>query len=229
MLNFLAIIPARGASKGIPRKNIKKMAGHPLISYTINEAKKAKYLTKIVVSTEDEKIAKISKKYRVDVIHRPKKLANDKTPSELVCQHVIRHLKNKEGFETDVAVILQPTSPLRKAEDINSAIRKFLRSDCSSVVSITKVQHSPYWMYKIDKSKMKKILTDKKITRRQDSPAIYQLNGAIYVTKKETIMEKNSLIGENMAGYIMPYERSIDIDSQTDFDLAELLINKKIN
>ena len=228
-MNFLAIIPARGGSKGIPRKNIKKMAGNPLIYYTINEAKKAKYLTRIVVSTEDKKIAKISKKYGVDIIHRPKKLANDKTPSELVCQHVIKYLKNKEDFETDVVVVLQPTSPLRKAKDINSAIKKFLKSDCSSVVSITKAQHSPYWMYKIGKSKMKKILTDKKITRRQDSPIIYQLNGAIYVTKKETIMKENTLIGKNMFGYIMPYERSIDIDSQIDFDVAELLINKRIN
>ena len=228
-MNFLAIIPARGGSKGISRKNIKKIAGNPLISYTINEAKKAKYLTRIVVSTEDKKIAKISKKYGVDVIPRPKKLASDRTPSELVCQQVIKYLKNNEDFETDVVVVLQPTSPLRKAEDINLAIKKFLKSDCSSVVSITEVQHSPYWMYKMDKSKMKKILTDKKITRRQDSPLIYQLNGAIYVTKKETIMEKNSLIGKNMFGYIMPYERSIDIDSQIDFDLAELLINKKIN
>jgi len=225
-MNILGIIPARGGSKRVPKKNIKKIVGKPLIFYTISEANKSKYFTRIVVSTENQEIAKISKKYGVSVIPRPKKLALDKTPSENVFLHVIKYLKKKENFKTDIFVVLQPTSPLRTVNDIDGAIEKFLKTDCDSLVSVTKVQHSPYWIYRLDKNKLKKQFRNK-IIQQQESPLLYQINGAIYITYEHTFIKKNKLIDKNTYGYIMPPERSVDIDSPFDLKITKLLMKEK--
>ena len=228
-LNILGIIPARGGSKGIPHKNITKLNGKPLIVHTIEAAKKSKLLNKIVVSTDDKKIATISKRHGIQVIHRPSKLAKDDTGGTPVFIHTIKEIM-QEDFEPDIIVILQPTSPLRNNQDIDNAIRLFLNNNCDSVVSICKVEHPPFWIFKKTNSdKLNRFIkTGKTIKRRQDSPPLYRLNGAVYVTTKQNLFKTKKIITSNIRGYVMPVERSADIDSYFDLKISELLLKHKL-
>jgi N-acylneuraminate cytidylyltransferase/CMP-N,N'-diacetyllegionaminic acid synthase len=226
---IIAIIPARGGSKGLPRKNIKPLAGRPLIYYTIYEALKSNYLDRIIVSTEDEEIAKISKDCGAELpFMRPKELAMDNTPTLPVLQHAIHYLEEKENYYPDIIVLLEPTSPLRNNKDIDSAIKKFIESRYNTVVTVCKVDYPPHWVYKLEGGKLKPFIKNgKKITRRQDAPDLYRLNGAIYVIKRDLIMIENKILCDNMDGVIMPLEKSIDIDSELDFFIAEKLMKEK--
>jgi len=229
--NVLAVIPARGGSKELPRKNIKLVNGKPLIYYTIREAKKSTYLSKIVVSTDDDEIGEISSDYGIQVVKRPKKLARDETTMEDVICHVIKYLERLEKFHADIVVILQPTSPLREVEDIDGAIKKFLKGRADSVISVVKVNHPLHWTYVLrDNSKLERFIKNEKfVYRRQDTQQMYQLNGAVYVTSAKNITLRRKILDGNIKAYIMLQERSIDIDSQLDFDFAEYLMNKKRN
>ena len=223
--NITGIIPARGSSKSILRKNIRLLCGKPLIYYTIREAKRSSYLNQFVVSTEDKEIAEIANGYGVEVIERPHELAQDDTPSLLVYQHTIRYLEGVRNFHPDIIVVLQPTCPLRRAEDIDQAIKKLLETDCDSVVSVCEVEHPLQWMYTLEGDRIKAVVEDaEKITRRQDAPIVYRLNGAVYVTRRDVIMEQNRVWGDDTRAYIMPLERSVDIDTEIDFKLAEVLL-----
>lgn len=224
--NILGLIPARGGSKGLPRKNIKPLLGKPLIAWTIEQALASKYLDKVIVSTEDEEIAKISKKYGAEVIERPEKLAKDETPTVDVIFHVLEILKMK-NYNSDILVLLQPTSPLRNAEDIDNAIKLFFDSDCESVVSICKVEYPPYWSFKIEEIYLKPLF-DKRYLRmtRQDLERTYIPNGAIYISTPQTLYKYKGFYCNYIIPYIMPIERSIDIDNEIDFMLAELLVKK---
>lgn len=226
--NIIAIIPARGGSKSLPRKNIKLLNDKPLIYYTINEAKKSKYLCRLIVSTEDNAIAETAKKYGAEVIERPVELAQDDTPSLPVYQHIIRYLKEAENFYPDIIVILQPTSPCRQVEDIDGAIEKFLEAGCDSVVGVCETEHPPHWMYTLEGDSLKPIIEGgEKVTRRQDTPRVYRLNGAVYVIHRDVIMEQNRVMGNDTRPFIMPLERSIDIDTELDVKLAELLMKER--
>lgn len=223
----IAIIPARGGSKTVPRKNIKLLNGKPLIYYTIREAKKSKYLSHIIVSTEDKEIAQIAQGYGAKVIPRPSELAKDDTPSLPVFQQVIKHLSETENFHPDIIVILQPTSPLRTVKDIDGAIEKFLQTNCDSVVSVCEVECIPFWMYTLEGDRLKPVIEGSdKISRRQDTPKVYRLNGAVYVTHRDIIMEQNRVMGEDTRAYIMPPERSVDIDTKLEFMFAELIMKE---
>ena len=226
-MTIIAIIPARGGSKKLPRKNIRLLNGRPLIYYTIKAAQKSKYLERIIVSTEDKEIAEIAKRLGAEVINRPRELARDETPTLPVLQHVIHHLEEKENCRPDVIVILQPTSPLRTPEDIDAAVKKFRETKCDSVVSVCEVEHPIEWMYTLDRDRMKPLMKDgARITRRQDAPMVYRLNGAVYVTRRETITQKNTVLAGDLRAYVMPPERSIDIDTEMDFKLAELILRE---
>ena len=223
---IIAIIPARGSSKRLPKKNIKLLAGKPLISYTIEEAKKSNFINRILVSTEDKKIEKISKKYGVEVIKRPKKLAINLATTEDVIKHVVSYLENFEKYYPDIIIILQPTSPLRNVKDIDSAIEKFLKTKCDSIVSLCEISHYRYWMFLIKRDKLIPFVKSKSKSNL-NKQKIFQLNGAIYIMNRDTIMNQDKIRGKITRGYIMPPERSIDIDSEVDFKLAEFLIRKK--
>lgn len=224
---ILAIIPARGGSKGIPRKNIRFLCGKRLIAYAIETALNSKLIDRVVVSTEDEEIAKITLAYGAEVIPRPLELAQDDTPSLPVYKHAINYLEQIENFHPDIIVILQPTSPLRTVKDIDRAIQKFLETECDSVVSVCEVEHSPHWIYTLEGDSLKPVIEGgEKITRRQDAPETCRLNGAIYVTYRDIIMEQNRVLGGDMRAYIMPVERSVDIDTGIDLKLAELLMKE---
>lgn len=224
----LAIIPARGGSKGLKRKNIKKLNNKPLITYTINEARKSKLIDHIVVSTEDKKIRKICEKERVSVIKRPMKLAMDSTPSKLVYQHSIKYLEKNEKIVPDIIIILLPTSPLRTVKDIDSAIKKFVKNPCDLILSVNETSHPPTWSFTITNEGILNPLFPKDLAkRRQDSAKFYQPNGAIYVTNYSHLMGSKKLISGKIKPYLMPEERSVDIDNLFQFHMAELLIKSK--
>lgn len=224
---ILAIIPARGGSKGVPRKNIKMLAGKPLIAWTIEEAKKSKYIDMCIVSTEDQKIKSVAEKWGGNVpFMRPIELAQDDTPG---IEPVLHAIKMLSGY--DFVVLLQATSPLRTVEDIDGAIAYCLDKSYESCVSVTEVEHSPYWMYQMDKQKhLQPILKieKEKSYQRQKLPKVYQLNGAVYVASVDCVQRERSFIGAETLGYVMPQERSYDIDTMMDFQVAEVLMQKRL-
>ena len=223
---ILAIIPARGGSKGIHRKNIRDLCGKPLIAWTIEEAKKSKYIDTCIVSTEDEEIKKIAENYGGTVpFLRPAELARDDTPGVEPVLHAIDQLP---GY--DYIVLLQPTSPLRIVEDIDGAVEFCLKQQSNSCVSVTEPDHSPYWMYTLEeKGAMTPILkiSPDKSYRRQLLPKVYMLNGAVYVAECNSIKKNRSFITVDTLGYIMPKERSLDIDTMLDFKLVEFFIKER--
>ncbi|OIJ22378.1 acylneuraminate cytidylyltransferase [Anaerobacillus alkalidiazotrophicus] len=222
-LSVLAIIPARGGSKGVPRKNIKNLAGKPLIGWTIDEAKKSKFIDKIVLSSDDQEIISIAEQLGCYVpFIRPKELSSDDTPGIEPVLHAIEKLP-----EYDVVVLLQPTSPLRLAADIDQCIIEYIGNDCNACVSVTEVDKTPYWMYKVNqKGSLEPLLENRSVLRRQDAPKFYSLNGAIYVSSKENIKAERTFLTDKTRAYIMPKERSFDIDTQEDFLLCEMILKK---
>jgi len=225
---IVAIIPARGGSKSLPRKNVRLLNRKPLIYYTIREALKSRFLDRIIVSTEDKEITELAKAYGAEVVTRPAELATDDTPTVPVFQHAIRYLEEVEHYHPEVIVNLQPTSPLRTAEDIDGVIEKFRQTDCDSVVSVCEAECPPQWMYTLEGDRLQPVIKgQEKIFRRQDAPEVYRLNGAVYVTHRDVIMKQNTVRGKDTRAYIMPRERSIDIDTEVDFQLADVLIREK--
>ena len=223
---IIAFIPARGGSKGIPRKNIKLLLNKPLITYSLEYAKKSKYINKVVVSTEDKEIAEISKEYGAETIKRPEELAKDDSPTIDAIFHTLTVLK-EQNYNPDIIALLQLTSPLRTAKDIDNAIELFLNEDCESVVSVCAVEHSPYWSFKIELKYLKPVFEEKYLKmRRQDLPKIYVPNGAIYIATPENLRKYNSFYCSRTFPYIMPPERSVDIDNEIDFMLAELVMRR---
>ena len=222
---ILSIIPARGGSKGIPKKNIKPLLGKPLIAWTIEAAKKSKYVDRIIVSTENEEIAEISKGYGAEVpFLRPEELAKDESPTIDAIFHALEVLK-EEKYNPDIVILLQPTSPLRNAKDIDSAIELFLNADCESVMSVCEVEHSPYWCFEIEGGYLKSLFGDEyRGLRRQDLEGVYMPNGAIYISIPQTLYKYKSFYCSHTIPYIMPIRRSVDIDNEVDFMLAESLI-----
>ncbi|MBI2047952.1 MAG: acylneuraminate cytidylyltransferase family protein [Parcubacteria group bacterium] len=226
---ILGVITARGGSKGIPRKNIKELCGKPLIAYTIEAAKGSKYLTRCIVSTDDNEIAEISKKYGADVpFMRTKELAEDKSTSMEVVQHALEELE-KIGEAYDYLMILQPTSPLRTDKDIDESIQLAIDTDADSVMSMKEVDDfSPKKMKKIKNGIIFPYFEEEgeQSSLRQNLEKAYKRNCAIYLTKTKCI-QKGDLFGKISRAYIMPEERSADINNLVDFGLAEFFINRK--
>tara|TARA_B100000029_G_scaffold514404_1_gene617080 strand:- start:1263 stop:1979 length:717 start_codon:yes stop_codon:yes gene_type:complete len=230
-LKILAIIPARGGSKSVPGKNIRELNGKPLIAYTIESAKKIKdKFHRIIVSTDDEKIAEISKTYGADVpFIRPSDLATDKTPTYPVLQHAVHFVENQDSINIDLIMLLQPTAPFRTTEDILNCLKLSQTSNTDSVISVVQVfSHHPILMKKIEKNRLTHFsIEEKEGTPRQlYKPPAYMRNGAIYLTKRDTLIEKNSIWGDSITPYIMPQERSHNIDDEIDFITSELVMRK---
>jgi CMP-N-acetylneuraminic acid synthetase len=224
---ILAVIPARGGSKGIPRKNLQMLLGKPLIAYSIHAALQARTIRKTVVSTDDESIAHLARQYGAEVpFVRPPHLSTDTATSVSVVQHAVRHLSNTKEYWADIIVCLQPTSPLRSAQDIDQAVTLCVRTGADSVVSLCRADHHPYWMKKVVGNRVYPLMEvdDEQYPRRQDLPPAYQLNGAVYVTRRHILLEQERLLGANTLAYIMPRERSVDIDTPIDLKLAELMM-----
>lgn len=233
---ILAIITARGGSKGIPRKNIKYLVDKPLISWTIEAAKKSNYIDKVLVSTEDDEIKNISLKYKAEVpFLRPMELAKDDSSSVDTVYYTIEKLNKSYDQNYDFVLLLQPTSPLRNSFHIDESIEKLLDNlnKYDSLVSVTKLKNPIYWNRKIDEfNTLKNILKyDKnKKYRRQSFEQIYRLNGAVYLIKIDSFLKNKSFETDKTLPYIMDRVSSIDIDDIEDFDLAEYYIKKdKLN
>jgi len=214
---IIAIIPARGGSKGIPKKNIIVLNGKPLIAYTIEAALKSKYISEVVVSSEDEEILKVSKKFGANIIKRPYKLAHDVSPCEPVILNVLKELKkNKKGF--DVIVLLQPTSPLRDAIDIDNAIELFFKKNATALISVYKPLHSPFKAFKLSNNGLLEGIVDSEtpFKCRQDIPICYYPNGAIFIIYTKLFLKYKKLFTDKTIPYVMPEEKSIDIDTHED-------------
>ena len=229
-MKVLAVIPARGGSKGIPRKNIHLLAGKPLITYTIEAALQSQHRLRVIVSTDDKEIAEVARTAGAEVpFLRPAELARDDTPTFPVVQHALHWLGQHDGYQPGLVVLLQPTSPLRRAEHINQALELLLSSGADSVVSLCEAEYSPYWMKKVDaEGRVNPFISmEEEYTRRQALPKVYRLNGAIFVTRSRVIIQGKRLLGDDTRAYIMDQGDSIDIDTELDFKLAELLIKER--
>ena len=230
IIKVLSIIPARGGSKGVPRKNIKGLSGKPLIAWTIEEALKSCRLEKVIVSTDDKEIKETSLEWGAEVpFVRSEELATDSARAIPVLQNAVSFMQGK-GFQYDAIMMLQPTSPLRLARDIDGCIG-MLADDtaCSSVISVTEVgEFHPARMKYIEDS----ILVDPPFCEayenqpRQELKPMYIRNGAVYLVRTNVLMESSSLKGSRSRAYIMPRKRSVNIDSKYDFELAEWLMSK---
>lgn len=220
----LAVIPARGGSKGVLRKNIRNLAGKPLIAWTIEAANESKYIDRLIVSSEDSEILEIAKYLGCETpFVRPRHLAEDDTPG---IDPVLHALNKLTGY--DIVVLLQPTSPLRRTEDIDGCIEKLIETSAPACVSVTEPEKSPYWMYTIkENDRMTPVIPQKEIIpRRQELPIVYALNGAVYVAKTDWINQTKSFITEETIAFRMPKNGSFDIDTEEDFFICDYLLRK---
>jgi CMP-N,N'-diacetyllegionaminic acid synthase len=220
---FLAIIPARGGSKRLPRKNILNLNGKPLIAYSIEAGLQSKYIDKAIVTSDDEEILSISKEFGADTIKRPDALASDTATSFDAIKHTIENID-----KYDYIVLLQPTSPLRNAMQIDEAIELLETKEANAVVSVCEMDHSPLWSNTLPQDgSMQGFLRDEVLNKRsQDLEKYYRLNGAIYICKTDKLLEEESFfLKENIYSFVMDRESSVDIDEAIDFKIAEVLIN----
>ena len=230
----LAVIPARGGSKEVPRKNIRNLWGKPLIAYTIKTALMAENLLyRIIVSTDDEEIASISKNYGAEVpFIRPKELSTDEASMVPVLQHAVDFIEKEDNTIIDWILLLQPTDPLREVTDIENSIKLALEDDCDSVISVERVfAHHPILMKKIEKNRLFPYTIEETegTPRQKYSPPAYMRNGSIYLTKRRTLMKMNSIWGAIIKPLIMTEGSRISIDSMNDLLLAEILMKEKQN
>ena len=224
----LGIIPARGGSKGVPRKNIRRVAGKPLITHTIDAAKASKRLTRFVVSTDDKEIASVARSCDCEVLHRPAELAADDTPMLPVVCHALEAVEADEGKRFDYAVILQPTVPLRTADDIDRALELLVETGADSVISVYQVfDHHPVRMYRLVDGRLVSYAPEPPGRLRQDLSPVYHRNGAIYAFRRELIEKAGTFIGPDTRPLIMPRERSINIDDELDLLLADLVLSRQ--
>ena len=220
---ILAIIPARGGSKGVLRKNIREVAGKPLIAWSIETAKQSKYIDRLILSSDDEEIIEIAKVWGCEVpFVRPVELAGDDVPGIEPVVHALNVLPKKY----DYVVLIQPTSPLRTAQDIDGCIERCVYKLANACVSVTETEKSPYWTYVLDVEGCMQPLIDtgKLISQRQDLPNVYVLNGAVYVANSKWLLKTKTFITAETLAYPMDKLNSIDIDDELDLKLAEVLL-----
>jgi len=225
MKTFLAIIPARGGSKRLPNKNILNLNGKPLIAYSIEAALQSKYINNVVVSSDSDSILNIAKSFKAQTIKRPDYLATDTAKSFDAIKHTIENMP-----QYDYIVLLQPTSPLRDANNIDQAINLLEQKNADAIISVSAMEHSPLWANTLDDNlSMKNFLKDEVLNKRsQDLETYYRLNGAIYITKTDKLLkEETFFLKDNIFAYIMNRENSIDIDEDIDFQLAKIILDKK--
>jgi CMP-N,N'-diacetyllegionaminic acid synthase len=220
----LAVITARGGSKGLPGKNIRPLGGRPLIAWSIWAAKESQVVDRVIVSTDDPAIAEAARAAGGEVpFMRPEELARDDTPSEPVVLHALAELE--EGY--DYVVLLQPTSPFRRAEDIDNAVRLCQQMRAAACVAVSLAKQSPWWTFTLDEeSRLSRILPEIPGRRRQDMPKVYYPNGAVFVAEAARFRAQPTFYPEDIVGYPMPPERALDIDTKLDFLIAETMLRE---
>lgn len=230
MSETIGLITARGGSKSIPQKNIKMLAGKPLIAWTIAAALQSKELSRVIVTTDDEKIAKVSREWGAEVpFIRPIELARDDSSSISAVLHAIQWMEENEGFCPDYIMLLQPTSPFRTAEDIHQS-KELARKHCAvAVVSVCEAGRHPYICKRIlDNGTLADFMTPEMgYLRRQDLPPAYAVNGAIYLNRRSSLLLDRTFLPPGTIAYVMPQARSIDVDTLWDWYMAELIMEEK--
>jgi CMP-N-acetylneuraminic acid synthetase len=225
----LAVIPARGGSKGIPNKNLTMLCGRPLLAYTADAALRSRRVTRAIVSTDNEAIADAARRLGLDVpFMRPSALATDDTAMLPVVEHALHTMRDAE-FRPDVVVLLQPTSPLRQPEHIDAAITLLEQSGADSVVSVIEVPHqfNPRSVMALEGERLQPFLDGPSVTRRQDKPRVFARNGPAVLVTRATTIDRGSLYGEDCRPLIMGIEESIDIDSPWDLQIAEWALERR--
>ena len=219
--NFLAVIPARGGSKRLPGKNILDLCGKPIIAWSIEAGLNSSYIDKVVVSSDDDDILDTAKRFKAEIIKRPKQLASDTASSFDVVKHAIDNLESY-----DYVVLLQPTSPLRNYQHIDKAIEFLEEKNADSIISVCEVNHSPLWSNTLQENcSMNNFIKEEVINKRsQDLEKYYRLNGAIYICEISKFLKaREFFLGENVYAFIMNREHSIDIDEKIDLEFARIL------
>lgn len=222
----LAIIPARGGSKGVIHKNLREVGGKPLLVWTIEQAKASKYIDRLILSSDDKAIIATARAHDCEVpFVRPAELATDTSPT-IDCIH---HAMASIDTSYDYVVLLQVTSPLRNTKDIDVCIELCHYKGAPACISFTEVDKSPYWMYKMTRNRRMVPLLDTKErpTRRQDSPQFYVKNGAVYVAKWDWLLTQDTFMTDDTLAYIMPNERSLDVDSSLDLIVLDAIMSNK--
>lgn len=229
----LAVIPARGGSKGVPRKNIRPVCGKPLIAYSIETALAARdLLYRVLVSTDDAEIAAIARQYGAETpFLRPAELAADNAPTAPVLQHAVRFVEEQDKVRMDWVLLLQPTDPFRTVQDIQAALALAQQGGCDSVISVVQVfAVHPILMKRIENDQLLPYcIQEKEGTRRQNyQPPAFMRNGAIYLTRRDVLIERGSLWGDVIRPYIMPPERSVSVDNELDLKMVEILMQERL-
>ncbi|WP_442508746.1 cytidylyltransferase domain-containing protein [Novipirellula sp. SH528] len=229
-MRVLGIITARGGSKGVPRKNLAKIGGRSLLSYTAAAARESRHLTRTVISTDDNEIAEEAVRCGVELpFMRPAELARDETPTMPVLQHAVQKLE-EAGEQYDAICILQPTHPFRSADDIDRCVELLASSEADAVMTIAAVpaEFNPHWTYFMDDNGGLRIATGEStpIARRQELPPAYHREGSVYVTRRDVLMLQNSLYGKHVLGVPVDPEFRVNIDTMDDFRRAEALMAK---
>lgn len=225
-MKAVAIIPARAGSKGLPGKNVRSLDGQPLIAWSVRAALASRYIDRVVVSSNDRQAIEAAMAAGADVpFVRPDELAADDTASEPVILHALDQLAlDQPECQYDVVVLLQPTSPLRRTEDIDGCLERLEATGAPAVLSVTLSPKSPFWMLNMDEAGRLSRMFETTATRRQDLPPAWLPNGAVYAARIDWFRHNGGFLGPGTLGYAMPAERSIDIDTALDFAMAEYLM-----
>ena len=218
-MKIISIIPARGGSKGLPKKNILELAGKPLIAWTIESSLKSKYISKTIVSSDCDEILNISSKYGSEILKRPDELARYTTPTEPVVEHILQNIKDLGNYS--YLVLLQPTSPLRDEKDIDEAISKLIQEkDATALISVKEIDNKILKAFKINNNGYLEGISNNKypFMRRKDLPKVFMPNGAIYIISINEFLKTKRLFSDNAISYLMNEEKSLDIDTIDDFE-----------
>lgn len=226
---ILALIPARGGSKGVPRKNVRPLAGKPLIAYAIEVARASSLIDRTIVSTDDGEIANVARQYGAEVpFLRPAELARDDTPEWQVWQHTLRFVEAERGLP-DVLVCVSPTSPLRTAEDVDACIRALLDSNADVAFAVKPAERNPYFnMVTLNDAGYARLVipTAQPVHRRQSAPVVYDMTTVAYAARPRFVLSADAMFEGKTRAVIVPAERALDIDTELDFRLAEFLMSE---
>ena len=231
-LDIIAMIFARGGSKGLPGKNVKPLSGKPLIGWAIEQALAVPRVRRVIVSTDSHEIAEVAVRFKAEVpFLRPAELALDESPEWLAWRHALQFIKEEEGKLPDAMLAVPTTAPLRVAADLENCLHEFEKQDSDVVITVSESHRNPYFnMVAMNSDGTVKLVTDNgsSVKRRQDAPRVYDIETVAYVVRPEFVIEKNGLFSGRVRAVVVPKERAIDIDTIHDFEIAEFLMQRRV-
>lgn len=229
-MDIVALICARGGSKGLPGKNIRPLAGKPLIAWSIEQAQAVKRIRRIIISTDSDEIAKVASAAGAEVpFLRPDNMAQDDSPEWLVWRHALEYLKEDEGTYPDAVIVVPATAPLRAVDDLERCLDEYEKGEADIVITVADSHRSPYFnMVKVQQDGFSSLVIppETEISRRQDVPVVYDMTTVAYVVRPEFVMSRNSMFEGRVWQVLIPAERALDIDTPLDFSIAECLLKK---